>query len=92
MSAIPEVGSGFGATYTPPVATRSSEGRDETFIETIVGGKVVTVIVRSDIVPEDPFQNMARAAAYSIATNSIFPVPPLKRGIKDHLIRVSTVI
>lgn len=93
MSAIPPIGAGFGRTYTKPTETIPREtGRDETYVETIVAGKKVTVVRRNDVVPEDPYDNLARAAAFSIATGSIFPAPRIRRALKDHLIRTNITI
>lgn len=95
MSQIPELGEGFGATYKRPTQRSVPEvvtGRDETVVETVVGGKRVTVIVRHDITPEDPYLNLARAAAYRIATGSVFPAPRVPRSVKDHLIRTNITI
>jgi hypothetical protein len=93
MSQIPVVGEGFGETYRRPTPTTTTDaeetGREETYVETTVGGKRVTVIVRHDIVVEDPYLNLARAAAYVVATGSVFPAPRVPRSIKDHLIRTN---
>ncbi len=95
MSQVPEIGEGFGATYRRPTTRSVPEvvtSRDETVVECVVGGKRVTVIVRHDITPEDPYLNLARAAAYRIAANSIFPAPRVPRSVKDHLIRTNITI
>lgn len=89
---IPVIGDGFGQTYTKPVPQRVPEGRNETIVETVVGGRMVTMIVRQDVAVEDPYQNLARAAAYAIVTGEAFPAPPVARDIKDHLIRTNVVI
>lgn len=90
---IPTIGDGFGSKYVKPTATRDGETtRRETYVETVVGGSRVTVIVRDDIVPEDPFLNLARATAYSIASASVFPAPRVPRSVKDHLIRTNISI
>jgi len=90
---IPIFGEGFGTKYVRPTTTSEGPtGRDETFIETIVGGKKITVIVRHDIAPEDPYENLARAAAYSITTGAAFPAPRVPRNVKDHLIRANITI
>lgn len=82
-----------GSVYKRPTRVRTqSEGRQETYIETVVGGRRVTIIIREDITPEDPYLNLARAAAYSIATGSVFPAPRVPRSIKDHLIRSNITI
>jgi len=90
-------GEGIGQVYTPPISAVESTDRPEKVIETIVDNQRVTVIVRQDIVPEDPYLNMVRAAAYTWQTKKSggrgrFPVPPVGRDIKDYLIRSNLVI
>jgi len=91
---IPEVGLGFGATYIKPTPTtpKVNSGRSETHIDTVVGGNHVTMVIRNDITPEDPFDNLARAAAFSISTGQVFPAPRVPRSLKDHLIRTNISI
>jgi len=90
---MPTIGAGFGTVYKKPTQTIPREtGRDETYVESIVGGRRVTMILRRDVTPEDPFLNLARAAAYSISTNSVFPAPRVPRSLKDHLIRTNITI
>jgi hypothetical protein len=87
---IPIVGEGFGRRYIPAVPrTETTEGRSELYYESIIGGDRVTLIIREDLAVEDPFDNMARASAYRVATGKIFPVPPVGREIKDYLIRTN---
>lgn len=87
---IPIIGEGFGRRYILPVPQReTTEGRSELFFESIIGGEHVTMILRDDLTVEDPFDNMARAAAYRVTTGKVFPVPPVGREIKDYLIRTN---
>jgi hypothetical protein len=86
----PVIGDGFGRRYIPTVPrTETTEGRQELFFESVVGGERVTMIIREDLIVEDPFDNLARAAAYRVATGKIFPAPPVGRDIKDYLIRTN---
>lgn len=89
----------FGGVVTPPV--RSEDGpaadyRRERTITTMVGGNRVTLIIRDTIVPEDPYLNMVRAAAYLYqeggGPTKRFPVPPVSRQLKDVLIKVDLLI
>lgn len=91
---LPVVGDGFGVPYVRPTPTteKVNSGRQETHIDTVVGGNHVTMVIRNDITPEDPFDNLARAAAYSIATGGVFPAPRVPRTLKDHLIRTNISI
>lgn len=89
----------FGGTVTPPVAVRDgsdSEYRRERIVVTMVGGNRVTMIIRDSIVPEDPYLNMVRAAAYLYqkggGPTQRFPVPPVSRQLKDVLIKTDLVI
>jgi hypothetical protein len=87
------IGKGFGTTYKKPTQVVPHEtGRRETYVESIVGGRRITVIKREDVTPEDPYINLARAAAYSIATKGPFPAPRVPRSLKDHIIRTSITI
>lgn len=91
---IPVLGPGFGSTYTKPTPSteKVNSGRAETHIDTVVGGNHVTMVIREDVTPEDPFDNLARAAAFSIATGNVFPAPRVPRSLKDHLIRTNISI
>ncbi|MHA2333757.1 MAG: hypothetical protein ACXAEU_17155 [Candidatus Hodarchaeales archaeon] len=92
-------GDGFGVEVTGPDVANEDTGeyRRERTIRTVVGNDVVTVIVRDTIVPEDPFLNMIRAAAYTWqqgrgSPRVWFPVPPIGRDIKDALIKINLTV
>lgn len=90
-------GEGFGRVYQEEVPTEDiGVGRREKMIIATVGDNRITVIVRDTIVPEDPYLNLVRAAAYPYLTgggsNAIFPAPPVSRRIKDVLIKTNIVI
>ena len=90
---IPIIGQGFGRGFVPAVPREETvEGRQELFYEAVVGGNRVTMIVRQDLAVEDPMDNMARAAAYTISTGRMYPVPPLGRDVKDYLIRTNIIV
>jgi hypothetical protein len=85
-------GDGFGQKYTLDVPHEDvGTQRREKQIVTVIGGQQVTLIIRDTIVPEDPYLNMVRAAAYPYqmggGPNSRYPVPPVNRLIKDVLIK-----
>lgn len=89
----------FGGKVLPPVNVEEgsdSDYRRERTVTTIVGGKKVIMIVRDTIVPEDPYLNMVRAAAYvyqdSGGPSKRFPVPAISRQLKDVLIKTDLVI
>lgn len=87
---IPVIGEGFGRRYIPAVPREeTTEGRSEIFYESVIGGERVTVVIRQDLVVEDPYDNLVRASAYRVTTGKIFPVPPIGREIKDYLIRTN---
>lgn len=86
-------GEGFGQVYRKPVSYEDRGiGRREVYVKTKVGGQEVTMIMRDSIVPEDPYLNLARAAAYTRMTGKIFPAPRVPRSVKDHLIRLNISI
>jgi hypothetical protein len=90
-------GEGFGKTYIREVPNEDvGVGRREKRIRTVVGGQRVTVIVRDTIVPEDPYLNLVRAAAFPYqmggGAGAKFPVPPVDKDIKDALIKTSMTI
>lgn len=88
--AIVTYGAGFGRTYTKPVPVEDrSVKRIENTLEVMVGGQKVTLILRDTVVPEDPYLNLARAAAYAKMTGKVFPAPRVPRSIKDHMIRLN---
>lgn len=85
-------GDGFGRKYVEEVPHEDiGFDRREKQIVTVVGGQMVTVIVRDTIVPFDPYLNMVHAAAYPYqmggGPNSRFPVPQIGRDVKDVLIK-----
>ena len=91
------VGEGIGRTYTKEVPSEDvGVGRREKQIRTTIAGQRVTVIVRNTIVPEDPYLNMVRAAAYPYmmggGPDARYPVPPVDKEIKDALIKTSMTI
>jgi len=90
-------GDGIGQVYTKSVAAEDiGVGRREKRVITIVGGQQVTLIVRDTIVPEDPYLNLVRAAAYPFQIGASaaakFPVPPVPTALKDVLIKSSITI
>lgn len=89
----------FGGKVVPPVASEDgpdAEYRRERTIITMVGENRVTLIIRDTIVPEDPYLNMVRAAAFVYQSTggpaNRFPVPPVSRQLKDVLIRTGLTI
>jgi hypothetical protein len=81
-----EYGIGFGKTYVKEVPLADvAEDRRERIITMVVAGKLVTLVVRADIVPEDPYLNLVRASAYPFQVRSgraRYPVPPVPRTVK----------
>jgi len=59
---------------------------------TLANGRVVTVILRDSIVPEDPYLNLARAKMLSIRTGEAFDANRISRQIKDYLIKTNVSI
>ena len=51
------------------------------------GGRMISVILRDTLVPEDPYINMARATALSIRTGEPYDADRVDRTIKDYLIK-----
>jgi|PlaIllAssembly_1097288.scaffolds.fasta_scaffold00050_13 hypothetical protein len=85
-----EIGQGFGTTYRrEPITIPTRDSREIEIITGVVGNVKVVVIARENIVPEDPYVLLCRAAAYRISTGKPFPAPRTPRNIKDHLIRVT---
>lgn len=89
----------FGGVVVPPVPSANgpdSDYRREKTITTVVNGQNVMLIVRDTIVPEDPYLNMVRAAAYVYMKGGgpgvRFPVPPVGRPLKDALIKTNMMI
>ena len=58
----------------------------------LANGKVVTVILRNSVVPEDPYLNLARAKALSVRTGEAFDSNRIPRRIKDALIKTNITI
>lgn len=58
----------------------------------LANGRVVTVIVRDSVTPEDPYLVLARAKALSVRTNEAFSAERTTRSIKDFLIKTNISI
>jgi hypothetical protein len=58
----------------------------------LANGRVVTVIVRNSVTPEDPYLVLARARALSVRTREAFSGERTKRSIKDFLIKTNISI
>jgi len=54
--------------------------------------KMVYLILRDTITVEDPYINLARAKALAIRTGEPYAAQPVKRTIKDHLIKTNITI
>jgi len=61
-------------------------------VYSLANGRIVRVILRNDIVPEDPYINLARAAALSFRTGEAFDADRVPKAIKDHLIKTNVSI
>jgi len=87
-------GDGIGRVYSRPVpSTETGVYRREKEVVIMVGGRQVTLVVRDTVVPEDPYVNLVRAAAYPYQVGGgPFPVPPVPRTIKDVLIKRTITI
>jgi hypothetical protein len=55
----------------------------------LANGRKVKIIVRSAVVPEDPYINLARAAALSLRTLEPNIAKAVDRGVKDFLIKTN---
>ena len=53
------------------------------------GGRLISVIMRDTVVPEDPYINMARAKALSLRTGEPYDADRVDRSIKDYLIKTN---
>lgn len=58
----------------------------------LANGRMVTVILRDTIVPEDPYLSLAKAKALSVRTGEAFNSNRITRPIKDHLIKTNISI
>ena len=58
----------------------------------IANGRIITVIVRDSVVPEDPYLVLAKAKAVSLKTGEAFKANQTPRRIKDALIKVNITI
>lgn len=59
---------------------------------TLANGRIVTVILRDSIVPEDPYLNLARAKMLSVRTGEAFNANRVTKQIKDYLIKTNVAI
>jgi hypothetical protein len=55
-------------------------------------GRLITVILRDTIVPEDPYINMARARCLALRTGEPFDSDRTSRVIKDQLIKTNVTL
>jgi len=58
----------------------------------LANGRIVTVILRDSIVPEDPYLNLARAKALSVRTGEAFNANRVPKNIKDYLVKTNVSI
>jgi hypothetical protein len=58
----------------------------------MVGNRQVRVILRDTITPEDPYINLAYAKALAIRTDELYAAKPIRRSVKDHLIKTNITI
>lgn len=59
---------------------------------TLANGRIVTVILRNSIVPEDPYLSLARAKMLSVRTGEAFNSNRTTKQIKDYLIKTNVSI
>ena len=55
-------------------------------------GRLITVILRDTIVPEDPYLNMARAKCLALRTGEPYDSDRTSRVIKDQLIKTNVTL
>jgi len=55
-------------------------------------GRLITVILRDTIVPEDPYLSMARAKCLSLRTGEPYDSDRTNRVIKDQLIKTNVTL
>lgn len=83
-------GDGIGRVYRKVPSYETTTGRRvERTTALTVGQYSVEVIVRDSVVPEDPYLNLVRAAAFQLVEKGPFPVPPIGRSVKDFLIKTN---
>lgn len=58
----------------------------------LANGRVVTVVVRDSIAPEDPYFVLVRAKALSVRTGEAFNASRTTRSIKDFLVKTNIFI
>jgi len=58
----------------------------------MANGRLVRVILRNSLVPEDPFLVLAREKALTVRTGETFSASPTTRTIKDSLIKTNITI
>ncbi len=58
----------------------------------LANGRIVTVVIRDSVTPEDPYLVLARAKALSVRTNEAFSAERTNRSIKDFLIKTNISI
>lgn len=58
----------------------------------VANGRIVTVVVRSGIVPEDVLINGARSKALAVRVNEVNDWKRVSRTVKDYLIKTNISI
>lgn len=58
----------------------------------LAGGRAVTVILRTTVVVEDPYLNLARAKGLSVRTGEAVIPDRIGRDIRDRLIKTNISI
>lgn len=58
----------------------------------LANGRIIRVILRNSIVPEDPYLNRVRAKLLAVRTGEPYKANVVSRAIKDHLIKTNISI
>jgi hypothetical protein len=58
----------------------------------LANSRLITVILRDTIVPEDPYISLARAKALSLRTNEPYNADRVDQGIKYYLIKTNITV
>lgn len=58
----------------------------------LANGRRVTYIIRTSVVPEDPYLALARAKALTVRTGEAFASERVSKSIRDYLIKTNIAI
>jgi hypothetical protein len=81
-----------GLSVPEPPGCAALPCRSETSVSIKKNGRIYRFVVRDQILPEDPFLVLAKAAGFARQTDTAYAGRSPKRSVRDYLIKDNVVI